>query len=290
MTDDQTPKTPNDALTEYRKVAKAPPETAAKKKLAQDLDASEKRYQAIAEVIAAYTGLYADLSGEMLKAARTQHDEAESHVDDPDEVPRALKDKIKQLHENFAEQTCDIERDADAAETALNATRSPLGQAEARVTAADARLTEAVALPDRAKAWFDDVATLSASVKESATAGNMHQAYAQYLELKRVFDEEIKARFEDKSQLEEATPDWLREQLKDAVLALIKAQFDRYKVAATAEAAAATADAANALRKTFVTENGARLAFFRQAQDVVAPTETTTQTISKPEKEVAAAD
>src|SRR3546814_1968906 len=73
----------------------------------------------------------------------------------------------------------------------LDKTRSPLAAAEGKVAEAQAELDKAKAFEKRAKAWFDDVKKLSNDVKASRDAGNMRLAYAQYLELKDVFEDRI---------------------------------------------------------------------------------------------------
>ena len=233
------------------------------------MDASEKAYMGIAETFAAYPAQYASMSGDRLKLARAQHDEATSAVDDEDEIPETLKAAIRTLRATYDARVQKILADAKTADSALGGTRSPLAKAEAAVTKAQVDLDTAIAFPDQASTWFDDVEALSTAVKESAAAGNMRMAYAQFLELDYVYHHKILDHFGDAAT--KGSEDWLRGTLTAGVMTLIGAQYARFTAASQAETAEATAAAANDLVKSFITDNGRRVAFLREAQDVVLP-------------------
>src|SRR3546814_10973783 len=84
--------------------------------------------------------------------------------------------------------------------------------AEGKVAEAQAELDKAKAFEKRAKAWFDDVKKLSNDVKASRDAGNIRLAYAQYLELKDVFEDRIQKKFRHDAS-PPAHQDWLLRQL-----------------------------------------------------------------------------
>src|SRR3546814_12424139 len=94
---------------------------------------------------------------------------------------------------------------------------------------------KAKAFEKRAKAWFDDVKKRSNDGKASRDAGNMRLAYAQYLELKDVFEDRIQKKFRPDASTP-ADPDWLLRKLNARLKALLDAESDRYQASAAAAA------------------------------------------------------
>src|SRR3546814_10351936 len=88
----------------------------------------------------------------------------------------------------------------------------------------------------------------------------MRLAYAQYLELKDVFEDRIQKKFRPDASTP-ADPDWLLRKLNARLKALLDAEYARYQASAAAADASANAKTAEAEYKAFVQENGRRTAF-----------------------------
>src|SRR3546814_7406870 len=85
----------------------------------------------------------------------------------------------------------------------------------------------------------------------------MRLAYAQYLELKDVFEDRIQKKFRPDASTP-ADPDWLLRKLNARLKALLDAEYARYQASAAAADASANAKTAEAEYKAFVQENGRR--------------------------------
>jgi hypothetical protein len=264
-------KTPTQLLQEYRAEASSLPPTEAKAAFAKALAATEKAYMELSGIRAAYATQYPTYTGAMLTAARAQHDEAMSAIDDADEVPDGLKAAIDRLHKAYGDRASTVARDLAEAIEGLDATRAPLAAAEAKVARARADLDRVKGFEKRAKGWFDDVKKLAEDVKSSRNSGSMRLAYAQYLELDHIYHKLILAHFgSDLPRSDRADPDWLLRRLNSALRALLLAEFERYEAHTAASDAAAQAKNAEAEFKSFVQDDGRRAAFLREAQDAVA--------------------
>src|SRR3546814_12700040 len=117
---------------------------------------------------AAYAAQYPLFSGSIYKAARDQHDEAKSAIDDSDEIAEELKTEIADLQKTYGKRAYTSKTTRHSSIEELDKTRSPPAAAEGKVAEAQAELDKAKASEQRAKAWFDDVKKLSNDVQRSA--------------------------------------------------------------------------------------------------------------------------
>lgn len=263
-----TKKTPSQLIQHYKDIASEPPSTEAKTAFLKAIAAAEKAYMEFSAIRSAYAAQYPAFAGPLLRAARDQHDEAESAVDDSDEISQDLKSAIETLHDRYGAMAKDRKKARREATRALNKTRAPLAAAEGRVARRQARLDRAKTFEKRAKGWFDDVKKLAEEVKANSQEGaNMRLAYAQFLELKAVYDDLILVHFENPDAAKHADPDWVLKRLNTKLRSLLRAEKRKYKRQSEADTAAARAKSAEDAFKSFVTDNGRRTGFLREAQD-----------------------
>src|SRR3546814_4585903 len=100
----------------------------------------ERAYMEFPGIRAAYAAQYPLFIGSIYKAARDQHDEAKSAIDDSDEIAEELKTEIADLQKTYGKRAYTSKTTRHSSIEELDKTRSPLAAAEGKVAAAQDEL------------------------------------------------------------------------------------------------------------------------------------------------------